>query len=109
MCTMKFFKGYMTGIFCGIVTLYSCAATVNYKYYTPSMPDDCYDHGQLLGKLGNDGWPDLPLSECKPDDTPNGKAKCAVQLLDDYFKKDIALKTCEQKLSDCQGGPPPNN
>lgn len=97
----SFFTGYLIGVF----TIIGCASVFPYKYYTPSMPDTCYDQGSLLGKLGDKGWPDLPLDECKPDAVV--KAKCIVVIEQDFFALQGAYEKCQSDLTSCQHGPPP--
>lgn len=96
-------SNFIAGYVLGLMSVVACAG-VTYKYYGISLPDECYDKGNLLGKLGNAGWPDLPLSQCRPDDVVKGK--CVVQIQDEYFKMKTELEQCRQALSDCQSGPP---
>lgn len=93
-----FFSGY----FLGIISLVGCAA-VTYRYYGVQIPTDCYKEGKLIGKPGS--WPDLPFTQCQPDDVVKGK--CWVELTEDHFAKDKELIQCRQSLSDCQHGEPP--
>ncbi len=99
---MKFWHGLVVG-------LLACAAcaTIQNRYYGLAMPEQCYDQSTLLGKEGsaNQGWPDLSMTECKP--SPQVKGKCVIQLEQDFFNKDRALKQCLQKLEECQKGSPP--
>jgi hypothetical protein len=94
----------------------ACATT--WKYYGELLsdrvltPDDvgkklsdlCYDEGKLLGKQGSDGWPDLPLDECKPDQAIAGK--CVVQTTDVYRALEKDDEDCHIQLSDCEKGKP---
>ncbi len=89
-----------------LLVLGACGAGVVYRYYGADLPAECYAKGQLLGKQGKDGWPDLPLAVCQPDAVSKGK--CAVQLRQDFFNKDRELNLCRQQLQDCQKGPPPS-
>lgn len=77
--------------------LTACAG-FQYRYYTFDVP---HFDGQLLGKLGKDGWPDLPFSMCQP--IAGDKAPCILQfrpeyeaLLTDLEKTKIALKACQK-------------
>ena len=90
----------------GMFMMIACAA-VEYPYYGFSqIPDDCWTKGKLLGRLGSGGWPDLDFSNCKPDASKPGK--CWVQESSVFFAKETALQECQQALSDCQKGNPPN-
>lgn len=101
---MKRAKTFILGYGFGVLTLVACA-NVTYKYYGISMPDECYDKGTLLGKVGNDGWKDLPLTECKPDQSIKGK--CVMQTTADFFNKEKDLQECQKALDACQRGPQP--
>src|SRR5215469_14150950 len=96
-----FTKGLWSGFIFALVLAAGCAATT-WRYYGEQLPgrtivqadvgeklsDLCYNEGRLLGKEGSDGWPDLPLTECKPDTALAGK--CVVQMTETYraLKKD---------------------
>jgi hypothetical protein len=86
----------------------ACGA-IQYRWYTPDLPDECYAQGKLLGKEGKDGWADLSMEECKPvaSPSPGPRARCAVQLLSDFRSAEKELLECRQALSDCQKGAPP--
>ncbi len=102
----NWFRLYCAGM---ILLLFgACGASAIYRYYTPQMDDTCYTKSQLLGTLpkGSDpGWPDLPMTECQPSSAV--KAKCVVQLVDDFASKDGALQKCQKDLVACQKGNPP--
>lgn len=88
-----------------LICMSGCGAAAIYKYYTlDGVPDGCYKSGQLLGKLGSDGWPDVPFLGCEP--TATNKAPCVVQFLTDYIAKDTELLNCRQQLSDLQAACP---
>ncbi len=89
-----------------MVALIACAAkSVVYPYYGMELPGNCYTDGKLLGKLGDGGWPDLPLSECTPD--ANVKGKCWIERTADHFAKEKDLEDCHIALDACQH-PQPN-
>jgi hypothetical protein len=99
-------KQFIAGYLLGVLSLVGCAAA-QYRYYGVSMPDECYDKGQLLGKQGDAEWKDLPLSMCKPD--AQIKGKCTVEFQEDHFAKDQEfelkkkeLVSCQQKLESCE-------
>lgn len=96
-----------------------CATTFPWRYYGTKMPDrtitqadvgrsladTCYAEGTLLGKAGKDGWVDLPLSSCKPDQAK--KIKCITQLDDEFYSEKSTLEKCQSDLDLCQKGPKP--
>jgi hypothetical protein len=111
---------FMGGWGMGLLTAFGCASspTFPWKFYTPSMPPTCYDEGQLLGKLGSDGWPDLSLDECKPDPMPSPGAspnpgpspvldRCMIMNTQDFYAMQAAYLTCQNDLIACQQGPAP--
>lgn len=108
----SFFAGYALGL----LTLAACAG-VTYRYYGIEMPVSCYQEGKLLGKSPNDSdWGDLPLNKCMPDlrslegeirPATMEAGKCVVQLKEDFFKKDKALKDCQAALDRCEHPEPP--
>lgn len=92
---------YMAFYLLGVISVAACAGVaVQYRYYGVQLPEECYSGGMLLGKLGEEGWPDLPLSRCKPDDVSKGK--CWVQLSEDYWAKDTELLKLRKDLDECQ-------
>lgn len=111
-------KGYSIGILMGIVTVVGCASTgFPWLYYNAQMPESCYDQGKLLGKTGSGGWPDLSLSECKPDPVPSGSPtpgrpspvllKCMTMKADDFYSLRADDEKCHADLQICQQGPMP--
>lgn len=97
--------------FLGVFTIVGCASAWKfpYPYYAEQMEPSCYDAGQLLGKSGSQGWPDLSLKECKPDEQI--KLKCMVVKVDDFYsmksddeKTHAALDSCQRQLDSCHGG-----
>lgn len=90
-------KHFSLGIICGFFLL-GCAG-VTYRYYGLQLPDQCYADGVLEGR-GDKDWPNLPLSQCKPDAADKGK--CVVQLQEVFFQMKNDLKTCQTKLIACQ-------
>jgi len=88
-----------------VALLFACAGGTVYRYYTPQLDETCYTKGQILGKLGKDGWPDLPMTDCQ---AAPGKAKCVIQKIPDFVSKDTELLLCRQQLQDCQKGLPPS-
>lgn len=80
----------------------------NWPWYAPSMSADCYQHGSLLGKQGDGGWPDQPMSMCQPDPSPSGmQIKCGVFSVADVFDIKDKYERCVNDLIDCQKGPKP--
>src|SRR5882724_6916025 len=94
-----YLRGFWPGFIIGTAFTVSCAG-IQYRHYGLSLPDECYQKGSLLGKLGKDGWPDVPFSQCKPDDVVKGK--CVIELEQDYFSKDSELNNCREALDSCQ-------
>jgi hypothetical protein len=90
------------GTLAGICFMVACGAVgvFPYRYYSLALPDDCYDRGALLGKQGNGGWKDLPLSTCRPD--KGNKLKCITVLDGDFYSAKGDYLKCEQDLSACQ-------
>jgi hypothetical protein len=95
-------QSFVYGASLALLGLIGCASTLNYRYYGLSLTDICYGQGSLLGKLGSDGWPDLPFTECQPDAAVKGK--CVVELAADHFAKDAALQQCQSDLKSCESG-----
>lgn len=108
---------FVSGFFLAILSVVSCATTGTWPwpFYAPSMPVECYDKGQLLGKLGSDGWPDQAMELCKPDPDPDPdpsitptpgptpvKLKCIVTKIDDFYSAKAAYEKCESDLVACQ-------
>ncbi len=94
---------FALGFILGILLVIGCgnAGYFPYKYYNISLPPECYDKGQLLGKSGSHGWADLPLSNCRPD--PNGnKMKCSLVFTPDFYSAKGEYLKCQQDLSNCQ-------
>jgi len=91
----NFFYGFSVGIL-----LVTACAGIQYHYYGIQMPTECFNQLTLLGKQTVPGWPDLPGSNCKPDDQIRGK--CWVELTEDHFRKEQELEQCRDALSKCQ-------
>ncbi len=98
---LRFIAGYLLGI----LSMAACAA-VEYRRYGLILPAECYDRGTLLGRQGSGGWPDIPFTQCKPDEVVRGK--CVIELQDDFFAKDAELRQCRQALKDCETGDIPS-
>lgn len=94
------------GYLLGIISIVGCASVFPYRYYATQMPESCYDSGMLLGKVGKDGWRDLPLNQCKPDDTV--KLKCVTMIESDFYALKLDNQKCHLDLDSCQRGNPPN-
>ena len=112
---MKFWIGCLVLVF----SVASCATAFQWKYYNSSIPsriitqadvgrslsDIVYEEGIMLGKLNPNGWPDLPLSECKPDSAI--KMKCVSMIENDFFDLKDDNEKCHSDLISCQKGPMP--
>lgn len=98
----------------GFAMSIGCAATFPYRNYNAlirsrsitqadvgkDIADLVYDEGVLLGKLGNEGWVDKPLSECKPD--AGNKFKCSVMFLTEFNNLKTDDLRCHVDLDSCQ-------
>jgi hypothetical protein len=98
-------KGFFPGFILGLLTVAGCASVFPYKHYGMDIPSECYDKGSLLGKLGKDGWPDLPMTECKPDLA--NKMKCQVMIESEFNSLKADDEKCHADLQKCQQGPTP--
>jgi hypothetical protein len=87
----------------GVISMVGCAS-ISYRYYTMSLPDDCYDKGTLWGKQGSGGWPDLPFLDCKPDS--GNKGKCIAMMTSEFISQKKDLDECHVALDSCQHPPP---
>lgn len=113
-----FGAGFWSGFFIGVFCVIGCASSpiFPWHYYAPSLPSSCYDQGQLLGKLGSGGWPDLSMDECKPDPAPTPgqpqpsaspiQLKCMVMLVDDFYSLQADDEKCHSDLDSCQNPQP---
>lgn len=102
----------------GVLSMASCASVWTFRSYNAeirdrtiteadvgkSLADLAYSEGMLLGKLGSDGWPDLPLSDCKPDAT--NKMKCATMMLPEFYRLKDDDEKCHERLQACENPPP---
>lgn len=95
-------RSTLYGASIAILSVFGCASIVNYHYYGLQLPAECYEQGELLGKVGHSGWPDLPLAQCEPDAGTQGK--CVIELSADHFAKEAALLQCQSDLKDCEKG-----
>lgn len=93
---LNFICGFLLATFCWL----GCASVQTYRYYGMEITPECYDKGQMLGKMGKDGWPDMPLKECAPDAA--GKHNCVLELRADHFNKQRDLNNCQSDLIACQ-------
>jgi hypothetical protein len=98
-------KGIMftLGFLAGASLIYACAGAIGYfpyRYYALSLSEDCYEKGMLSGKPGKEGWPDLPLNNCKPDS--GNLLKCLLMTDSDFYAAKTDFLKCEQDLSNCQ-------
>lgn len=125
-------RAVASGFLLGVFTIVGCASAFQFHwpYYNAKLPAReitqadigkdlgglCYDEGILLGKLGADGWPDLPFAECKPDPIPSPGVspapspvlmKCGTFRLSDVHAVIADDEKCHSDLSACQQGPPP--
>lgn len=83
----------------GVITMVGCAS-FPWRYYGTQMDDTCYDKGNLLGKQGKQGWPNLPLAECKPD--VSIKLKCITVPIDDFYSFKADDEKCHSDLNSCE-------
>lgn len=100
---MRRYRNLALAYLLGVISMSACAS-VSYRYYTLNLPVECYDKGQLFGKLGKDGWPDLPLKTCEPDAVNQGK--CVAMLTPEYISMRKDLEECHVALDQCQRHPP---
>lgn len=100
-------KSAAIGSLLTLAVIFGGCASVSFPwpYYASHMADSCYDQGTLYGKPGSDGWPDLPLIECKPDAVK--KLKCITLLDSDFYALKSDDMKCHQDLQSCQGGAVP--
>lgn len=111
--TLSRYTQFLLGYALGLITLAGCATAFPWHYFASQMPDSCYEQGKLLGKEGKDGWPDLPLTSCKPDpDSADPKIKpvklkCITVLVDDFYSLKADDEKCHADLQACQKGPRP--
>lgn len=87
-----------------LVQICACASTmpsIGYTYYgLGALPPDAYATGKLLGKSGEQGWPDLTLTACEPDAISQGK--CIVLVEAQFYSMVKELLTLRQEYSDLQ-------
>lgn len=95
----------LIGFALGVTMMVGCSATFPYQYYATSMPEECYDKGNLLGKLGKDGWKDQPMTECKPG--ASKKLKCITMFDGDFYSLKADDLKCHSDLQSCQRGSKP--
>lgn len=94
-------KNILFGYGLALLTFAACGA-VQYRYYVPELPGNCYDQGKLIGPKPED---DIPMSTCKPD--PTKKVKCVVMEFDELMAAKNEIKYLRQTLQDCQRGDRP--
>lgn len=87
--------------------LSACASAVQYRYYGMSIPPESFDRGDLLGRQGSDGWPDMAFSICKPDQQVRGK--CVVMQTAEFFSMKRELEQLRRDLDACQRGVNPSS
>lgn len=118
--------GFWSGFFIGAFAVVGCASTFPWRYYGAhlhsrpiieqdvgkDLADLAYAEGVLYGKTGSNGWPDLPLNDCKPDPDPSPgapspgpspiKLRCITLMDSDFYSLKADDEKCHSDLDACQ-------